>query len=450
MAFDATKPEDQGFLADFPPEMREQLRAIIHDAIVNAGQVKGLVPGNGGGNLAVNNGTLNQKLNAAMLEGKGAVAFASAGHTHATATPSSNGLMSNTDKVKLDSVNTGAEVNQNAFANISVGGTVIQADSKSDTLTLAAGKNITLTPDAANDRVTISLSGAVESASAASKLSNARTITLDGKVKAAGVAFDGTKNITLNVTGVTADSCTGNAATATRLSASRIIRLTGNTRGDGSFDGSGNVTIDTTTVSSQCVEEMSARNDFKYLVKACMALNDYFRIGVGGKDGAGYAEIATADEANEPIYVRQYTGMFQNLIRTLTLLDGNGNTSFPGEVSARAFHGNADSASNATKLAGHSIDQIRSFGTQVAVLTGEIANGGTIPLPAGYTEAQCKWMVSTKNSTMEGPEVNHYGLTRVCLVKGRGVRCGVEYRLKATNQLELIAGTANYIIIGVK
>ena len=30
----------------------------------------------------------------------------------------------------------------------------------------------------------------------------------------------------------------------------------------------------------------------------------------------------------------------------------------------------------------------------VAVLTWTIAHGGTIPLPSGYTEAQCKWSVS--------------------------------------------------------
>jgi len=53
MAFDAQKPQDQGYLADFPPEMREQLRAIIHDEIVNAGLLMGLIPGNAGGNIAV-------------------------------------------------------------------------------------------------------------------------------------------------------------------------------------------------------------------------------------------------------------------------------------------------------------------------------------------------------------------------------------------------------------
>lgn len=442
MAFDAQKPADQGYLADFPPEMREQLRAIIHDEIVNAGLLMGLIPGNAGGNIAVNNGSLNQNLNAAMLEGKSAEAFALMGHTHGAATSSSDGMMSAADKVKLNSINTGAEENQNAFSVVNVGGTLLQADNKTDTLTLAAGKNIALTPDAANDRIMIGLSGAVESANVAGKLSAGRTIAIDGKVNAAGVAFDGTRNISLNVTNVTADSCTGNAATANRLSTSRILRLTGNTSGEASFDGSGNVTIDTTTTSAQRVEEMSARNGFKELVKACMALNDYFRIGVGGDNNDGYAEIATADDGNEPIVVRQYTGMFQNLIRTLTLLDKNGNTTFPGHVWAQAFHGNADSASNAAKLAGHSIEQIRSFGTQVAVLMGDIGDGGTIPLPAGYTEGQCKWIVSMRSSMLNGNSLS-------CYLEGRIVRCGYDIKIDFRHNRR-VSGVVHYIVIGVK
>ena len=442
MAFDAQKPADQGYLADFPPEMREQLRAIIHDEIVNAGLLMGLIPGNADGNIAVNNGTLNQNLNAAMLEGQAAEAFALTGHTHGAATVSSDGMMTAADKVKLGSIHAGAEENQNAFSVVDVGGTLLQADNKTDTLTFAAGDNISLIPDAVNDRITIGLSGAVESANAAGKLSVGRTIAIDGKVKAAGVAFDGTQNINLNVTNVTADSCTGNAATANRLSTSRILRLTGNTSGEASFDGSGNVTIDTTTTSAQRVEEMSARNGFKELVKACMALNDYFRIGVGGDNNGGYAEIATADDGNEPIVVRQYTGVFQNLIRTLTLLDGNGNTTFPGHVTAQAFHGHADSSSNAERLEGYSIEQIRSFGTQVAVLTGEIAHGGTIPLPAGYTETQCKWMVSMKQVGSDFGNRHMYNF--VCRTQGRVVECYVKHH-QSTNH-----GEACYLVIGVK
>ena len=446
MAFDAQKPQDQGYLADFPPEMREQLRAIIHDEIVNAGLLMGLIPGNAGGNIAVNNGSLNQNLNAAMLEGKSAEAFALMGHTHGAATMSSDGMMTAADKVKLNSIHAGAEENQNAFSVVDVGGTLLQADNKTDTLTFAAGNNISLIPDAANDRITIGLSGAVESANAAGKLSVGRTIAIDGKVNAAGVAFDGTRNISLNVTNVTADSCTGNAATANRLSTSRILRLAGNTSGEASFDGSGNVTIDTTTTSAQCVEEMSARNGFKELVKACMALNDFFRIGVGGDNNGGYAEIATADDGNEPIIVRQYTGMFQNLIRTLTLLDGNGNTTFPGHVTAQAFHGNADSAS---RLEGHSLAQIQAMATKVAVLSGTIAHGATIPLPEGYTEAQCKWMVGIYELS-----ANANSRDVKCQTDGRTVRFYKTRYIKAINYEgwinDGVAGVASYIVIGVK
>ena len=49
----------------------------------------------------------------------------------------------------------GSYVNQNAFSNIKVGDTTVAADSPTDTLTLTAGANVTITPDATNDSVTI-------------------------------------------------------------------------------------------------------------------------------------------------------------------------------------------------------------------------------------------------------------------------------------------------------
>lgn len=75
------------------------------------------------------------------------------------------------------------------------------------------------------------------------------------------------------------------------------------------------------------------------LVQGTMGSNDCFRIAIGGASNAGWAEIATADDANEPIYVRQYKGAFTTLQRTATLLDGSGNTSFPGTVTATTFSG---------------------------------------------------------------------------------------------------------------
>ncbi len=70
------------------------------------------------------------------------------------------------------------------------------------------------------------------------------------------------------------------------------------------------------------------------LVRGTMASNDLFRIMIGGTGvDSGYVELATADNGDEPIYVRQYSGDFASLTRTLTLLDANGNSSFPNNVS---------------------------------------------------------------------------------------------------------------------
>lgn len=103
--------------------------------------------------------------------------------TYSVATQSANGLMSSTDKTKLDGIATGAEVNQNAFSNVVVGSTTIAADSKTDTLTLAAGANVTLTPNATNDTITIAATDttyANATQSAAGLMSAADKKKLDG------------------------------------------------------------------------------------------------------------------------------------------------------------------------------------------------------------------------------------------------------------------------------
>ena len=272
MAYNENFPADDSYLSDFPAGDREQNRALKDDQIVNAGKLQGLTAGNKNGQIPINNGTENANLNAALLNGKASSYFATSNHNHNTATQSSNGYMSNADKKKLDGIASGAEVNQNAFANVKVGTTTIQADAKQDTLTLAAGTNISLVGDANNDKVTIGVTGTVASATTAKTVSN--------------------------------------------------------TAGDG-----------------------SATN----LVSGVMASNDGFRIRVGGTNNNGYAEIATKDDGSEPIYVRQYTGDFATVTRTATILDGSGNTTFPGKVTASGgFSGNlsgtATSATNATRL----------------------------------------------------------------------------------------------------
>lgn len=65
-------------------------------------------------------------------------------------------LMSSDQATKLSGIAAGAEVNQNAFSTVKVGSTNVAADAKTDTLELA-GSNVTLTPDATNDKVTIGI-----------------------------------------------------------------------------------------------------------------------------------------------------------------------------------------------------------------------------------------------------------------------------------------------------
>ncbi len=161
MAYNNDFPADDSYLADFPSNEREQIRAIVEDKIVNAGKVNGLTTSNESGQVPVSNGTVNTNLNADMLDGKHAEYFSPSGHRHNNASTSSDGFMSASDKTKLDGVATGAEVNQNAFGNIAVGTSTLQANNKQDTLYIAAGSNVSIAADAANNKLTIGLSGTV-------------------------------------------------------------------------------------------------------------------------------------------------------------------------------------------------------------------------------------------------------------------------------------------------
>ena len=89
--------------------------------------------------------------------------------------------------------------------------------------------------------------------------------------------------------------------------------------------------------------------------------NDYGRIAFGATgSNAGWMEIASCNDGNEPIYARQYTGVFTTVKNTLTLLDANGDTVMSnnkglsvgwGSRQVREggswIHGGADAASSA-------------------------------------------------------------------------------------------------------
>lgn len=95
----------------------------------------------------------------------------------------------------------------------------------------------------------------------------------------------------------------------------------------------------------------------------CDMNNDQFRI-IAGSSGNnnGWAEIATADDGNEPIYVRQYSGIFSSVVRTLTLLDANGYTHFPSYIN---IGGNENNNSSPDRVWGSngSDSYLRSYRT---------------------------------------------------------------------------------------
>ena len=87
------------------------------------------------------------------------------------------------------------------------------------------------------------------------------------------------------------------------------------------------------------------------------------------------------------------------------------------------------------------------LGNNIVILTGVISSGATIPLPSGYTESQCKWMVSYANTTQaQFPAMDGWSWVK-CFVSGRVVtaECGGTGPGQGTSPSD-----ANYIIIGIK
>lgn len=113
-----------------------------------------------------------------------------------------------------------------------------------------------------------------------------------------------------------------------------ICCMGGGNVGIGSISTSGNklyVNGDVGVAGTIYFEILSGGSERNLLYQQ-MADNDLFRIRCGGPSNQGWVEIATADDGTEPIYVRQYTGVFSSIARTLTLLDGSGNTICPGNL----------------------------------------------------------------------------------------------------------------------
>jgi hypothetical protein len=89
--------------------------------------------------------------------------------------------------------------------------------------------------------------------------------------------------------------------------------------------------------------------------------------------------------------------------------------------------------------------------TSVSVITGVISHGGTLPLPAGYTQEQCHWMVSPRDYGTGNIDVQESGaqagFTNLCYADDT---TRVVTSLFGFNTSGTGGKSCNYIVIGVK
>ena len=171
----------------------------------------------------------------------------------------------------------------------------------------------------------------------------------------------------------------------------------------------------------------------------CDMNNDQFRI-IAGSSGnnKGWAEIATADDGNEPIYVRQYSGVFNSVVRTLTLLDANGHTHFPSYIN---IGGNENNNSSPDRVWGSngSDSYLRSYRTSALnvnyaasagnadTVDGEhlIKNGsGTGIKQVYYFSAQGNNPSYIKLGTLKTVSATGYNTTKVMFSVKGGINFG--------------------------
>ena len=145
------------------------------------------------------------------------------------------------------------------------------------------------------------LADVAHKAEKADKLTNERTIKLDGLIKSEAVTFDGTSDVTLVVTEISGVSAVSNESAA-KLATGRRIEITGDGTGEVVFDGSKDVVInlkvtraDLSAMSAQAVKatqdndgntitetyakksEISNTNNFVTMTQLIEILNGYLK-----------------------------------------------------------------------------------------------------------------------------------------------------------------------------
>lgn len=146
--------------------------------------------------------------------------------------------------------------------------------------------------------------------------------------------------------------------------------------------------------------------------------------------------------------LRAYNGTSQTVIVEEYYKNG----SLAAGLFFRDINGQKYSDNGGTVIVGAQGARWRAIGQNVIVQTGMISDGGTIPLPEGYTQEQCRWIVSMREDNPrneswdidEGGSHNHF-YYKIYADENRLVTAKMHrksYPLRSIN--------VNYMIIGVK
>lgn len=178
----------------------------------------------------------------------------------------------------------------------------------------------------------------------------------------------------------------------------------------------------------------------------CDMNNDQFRI-IAGSSGnnKGWAEIATADDGNEPIYVRQYSGVFSSVVRTLTLLDANGHTHFPSYIN---IGGNENNNSSPDRVWGSngSDSYLRSYRTSALNVNYASSAGNADTVDGEHASAFTRIVGRHSIGTSGTAPYNYIHLFRIANSSGYStIDCEIDFRTRYHSaKLEIRISTSQY------
>ena len=219
----------------------------------------------------------------------------------------------------------------------------------------------------------------------------------------------------------------GNASTAT--SATKATQDS-----DGNVINSTYLKLAGGTMTGDIIFNKTGATDLTQVRMKC-GTNDYGRIAAGATaSNSGYLELATADAGNEPIYARQYSGVYTSLQRTATLLDGSGNTEFPKKLTSKIMNNFKTGTGYPAEDKGSSADP-RYFPARWSFNFGQNPSDGDVicvKLPcAGHDWGD---FISTDNGTTYKP-VALWGQGTGRMTTHYGINSYMEFVYDATGQV---------------